>query len=86
MRKHRKHAIDVLLKTDLAKAAKVLPPWLGVLDAEDDGVMLRAQADDLDWFARELAGLSFDFEIVEPRELRAAVKRHAKRLAALADG
>jgi predicted DNA-binding transcriptional regulator YafY len=81
----RTHAIDVLLKTDLATARKALPPWLGVLDAVDEGVVLRAQADDLDWFARELAGFQFAFEIIGPKALRAAVVRCAKRLMAMVE-
>ena len=31
-----------------------------------DGVLLRAQADDLDWIARELARLPFDFSVKSP--------------------
>jgi predicted DNA-binding transcriptional regulator YafY len=78
----RTHAIDVLLKTDPAAASTALPGWLGVLDAVEGGVLLRAQADDLDWFARQLAGLPFAFEIVAPRALRKAVIRHARHLLA----
>ena len=36
------------------------------------------QADDLDWFARELSRLSFDFSVLAPAALRAAVKRQRR--------
>ena len=48
------------------------------------GVLLRAQADDLDWIARELARLPFDFSVRSPGALRAAIARTAQRLAQLA--
>ncbi len=36
---------------------------VGVLEWKTKGVLLRAQADDLDWIARELARLPFDFSV-----------------------
>jgi predicted DNA-binding transcriptional regulator YafY len=47
-------------------------------------VLLRSSADDLAWFARQLAGVSFDFEIRTPVELRTELARCAARLHALA--
>jgi len=57
----------VLLKTELHIAQRELFPSLGLLQQLDDGVLLRAQADNLDWFARELSRLPFEFEIRRPR-------------------
>ena len=52
----------------------------GVLEWQDDGVLLRGQADDLDWIARELARLPFDFSVRAPAALRGALGRVARRL------
>jgi predicted DNA-binding transcriptional regulator YafY len=80
----RTHAIEVLLKTELEVAQRELFSSLGVLEQASDGVMLRAQADNLDWFARELSRLPFDFEIRRPMELRGALSRCALRIQRLA--
>jgi predicted DNA-binding transcriptional regulator YafY len=76
----RAFSIEVLLRTDLKTAQEELFSTIGVLEAVEDGVVLRSQADDLEWFARQLAGLSFAFQIRRPAELRDAVKRFAKNL------
>ena len=81
----RQHAITVLLKTTLEIAQARVFSALGVLVPRADGVVLQAQADDLDWFARQLAALSFDFEVLEPAALRVALKDCAKRLQRLSE-
>lgn len=80
----RTHAIRVLLKADLQRAQRELFAWLGVLEPCDTGVILHSQAEDLPWYARELARLPFDFEIQHPPELRAAVADCARRLLEMA--
>jgi len=80
----RAHAVEVLLKTDLASAQRALVPYVGVLECVDEGVLLRAQADDLDWIARELARLPFDFSVKSPTALRGAIARISQRLDRLA--
>lgn len=77
----RAHAVEVMLKTDLASAQRAVVPYVGVLECVDEGILLRAQADDLNWIARELARLPFDFKVRSPDALRAAVARTAQRLA-----
>jgi predicted DNA-binding transcriptional regulator YafY len=81
----RAHAVEVLLDTDLASAQCALVPYVGVLECVEGGVLLRAQADDLDWMARELARLPFGFRVKAPAALRGAIARIAKRLARLAE-
>lgn len=81
----RRHAVTVLLKTDMATARRELFPTLGLLEPASGGVLLSAQSDDLDWFARELARLPFAFEVRHPRGLRTALRARAKSLLALAD-
>jgi predicted DNA-binding transcriptional regulator YafY len=76
--------IEVLLHTDLATARRAFSLGFGLLEPLDAGVLLRSSADDLAWFARQLAGVSFDFEIRTPVELRTELARCAARLHALA--
>jgi len=47
-------------------------------------VVLRGQTDDLDWFARELARLPFEFEIRHPAALRESLRVRARALLAAA--
>ena len=76
----RAFAVEAFLETDLATAQRELFPAAGVLEWVGDGVLLRGQVDDLDWFARELARLPFTFRIRRPAALRTAVEAHARRL------
>ncbi len=57
---------------------------IGVFQASERGVVLHSQADDLCWFARQLARLSCGFEVIAPRRLAAEVARHARHLLAQA--
>jgi predicted DNA-binding transcriptional regulator YafY len=76
----RAHAIEVLLHTDLERAMRETFDAIGVFTPEGEGVRLSGQADDLDWFARELARLPFDFAVLSPPALRSAVRRQGARL------
>jgi predicted DNA-binding transcriptional regulator YafY len=78
----RTHVIEVLLRTDLDTARRAFPLAFGVLEPADDGIALHASADDLSWFARQLAGLPFDFRIVAPDALRGELDRPVARLLA----
>jgi len=82
----RAHAIEVLLKTDLASAQRRLFGAFGLLECCAGGVLLRSQADDLGWFARELAGLPFPFEIRQPLALRDTLSAVARQLLGCAHG
>ncbi len=53
---------------------------IGLFVPDGDQVMLHSQADDLAWYARQLARLSFDFEVIEPVALNQAVRDCAERL------
>ena len=76
----REHAVEVLLGTDLEVARRYLSPTVGVLEWASNGVLLRAQINDLSWFARELARLPFTFEVRKPEGLRDALETVARRL------
>jgi predicted DNA-binding transcriptional regulator YafY len=76
----RAFAIEVLLATDLETARRAMFPAAGLLAAVPAGALLRSQADDLAWFALELARLPFAFEILRPQGLRDALAAHAATL------
>jgi predicted DNA-binding transcriptional regulator YafY len=76
----RAFAIEVLLKTDLAAARAQLFPEAGVFEETVDGVVIHNQSDELDWFARQLAAMPFEFEIRSPPQLREAVGECVRRL------
>lgn len=76
--------IEVLLMTDLATARGQMHSSLGVLETSDDGVLLRSREDDLDWYARQLARLPFDFRVKKPGALRDSLRECALRLQRLA--
>ena len=82
----RAHAVEVMLDTDLERARRVVFVELGTLTACERGVRLDAQADDLDWVARELARLPFGFTIKKPAALRRALVAHGRALIARAGG
>lgn len=82
----RAFTIEVLLETDLETARRELFPTAGVLEWSGKGVRLRSQADDLRWFALELARLPFGFEILQPNALRDELAAHAARLLELSGG
>jgi predicted DNA-binding transcriptional regulator YafY len=82
----RAFTIEVLLKTDIAAVRAHLFAEAGVLAQTAEGVLLHAQSDELDWFARQLAGMPFDFEIRQPPALHAAVRECVQRLLRCTEG
>jgi predicted DNA-binding transcriptional regulator YafY len=76
----RAHAVEVWIEASEKAVKKILPQALGVLEPVGDGLLLFAQADDLDWLARELARLPFRFEVRRPAALAAALATLGRRL------
>ncbi|HYD80424.1 MAG TPA: YafY family protein [Paucimonas sp.] len=76
----RATAVEVLLCADMDRATEELGKHIGVFEPHEQSVLLRARTDSIDWFARQLARLSFRFEIREPPELRSALRACAERL------
>ena len=72
------------LKTDLANARAAFFDEIGLFQPVGVDVLLHSQVDDLDWYARQLARLPFDFAVVEPAPLRLALRDLASRLRRLA--
>ncbi|MFN8502050.1 helix-turn-helix transcriptional regulator [Kouleothrix sp.] len=77
-------AIEVLLQTDLETARGRVPETLATLEPTAEGVVLRCNVQNLDWFAHFLAGLHFPLVVRQPSELRAELRALAERVAALA--
>ena len=80
----RTHRVEVVLRTDPMQARNAFSPAIGLFDATRRGTLLRARTDDLAWFARQLAGVPFDFEIRSPKRLRKELAALAIRLHRLA--
>ncbi len=79
----RTHAIVVrFAQADMATVRRAIPPYIGKLTQERGRIRLDAQADDLDWFARELARLRLNFEIATPKALRLVLVTHLQNLLA----
>jgi predicted DNA-binding transcriptional regulator YafY len=72
---------ELFLHTDLECARRELFNGLGVPEAVEEGVLLKGYCDELEWYARELMRLPFDFDIRQPVELRATLARLASGLA-----
>jgi predicted DNA-binding transcriptional regulator YafY len=81
----RKHPFEVLLKTNIQTAQMEVFDVLGVLEATEQGVVMRGSVEDLEWLARQLSRFSFDFIVREPDQLRAALQRRSMQLAELAE-
>jgi predicted DNA-binding transcriptional regulator YafY len=76
----RAHPVVLRFHADLANVRRAIPPYLGKLTQQASGVRLDAQADDLAWFARDLARLHLEFEIVKPKALKVALVAHIRKL------
>ena len=82
----RAYAVEVMLDTDLANARRSVFVEMGVPEATPRGVLLKVQADDLEWVARELARLPFGFRIIKPVALKRALEQRARELLELVAG
>lgn len=80
----RRFAFELLLKTDLATAHSEVFDVLGVLEVNEEGVILRGSAEDLDWLARQISIFSFDFAVLSPAELKEELEKHSVKLSNLA--
>lgn len=76
----RTHRVEVLLHAGREQALEAVPPYLGELLEHAQGMLLHAEADDLDWVARELCRLPCSFTVLAPQALRDALCGHATRL------
>lgn len=72
--------VDILLYTDMATARDRIPRQMAILTQAEDGVLMRCYTNSLDWLARYLAGLWIDFSVIQPKEMRTALRRVARKL------
>ncbi len=72
--------IEVLLELPLAEARRRIAPDMGTLEETRGGVLLRTQADELDYMARYLVQIDCPFRVLHPPELRDAVRKLASSL------
>jgi predicted DNA-binding transcriptional regulator YafY len=77
----RKYAFELLLKTDIETAHREVFDVLGILEATEEGIILRGSVEDLDWLARQISIFSFDFVVREPGELKAELEKHSVKIA-----
>lgn len=77
--------VRVMLHTCKEQAAEVLGSMASMLELQDEGLLLSTRTDSARWFALWLSQLPFDFSILEPVELKQALKVQADKLAAIAD-
>lgn len=78
--------VEAFLETTPETAALELGESIGLYQPHAGGVLFRTQTDDIDWMARQLARVSFRFEIRKPAALRQALKLQAERLRKLSAG
>jgi len=76
----REIPVEVLLKTDIKTAMLELGEHIGLFEPCAGGVLFKTRTDGIDWMARQLARLSFGFEIRAPTALMESLKAHAGKL------
>jgi predicted DNA-binding transcriptional regulator YafY len=60
---------------------RTVPRDVGVLETDEHGTtLMRVGGDEVAWIARWLAGFPYAFEVIEPPELRDALRELADRL------
>jgi predicted DNA-binding transcriptional regulator YafY len=77
-------SVEVLLETPIEDARRQLPAMGLTLERTGGGTLLRCSTWDLGWVARVLSGVSSPFVVRRPAELRAALRRRAEEISALA--
>jgi predicted DNA-binding transcriptional regulator YafY len=76
--------IRVLLELSLDEARRRVAPDTGTLEAVRGGVLLRTQADNLEWMARLLIHIGCPFRVLDPPELRAALRATVRQISRFA--
>lgn len=77
---------EVLLLTDLDQARRLIPPATAMLEAVEQGILMRCYTENLDEYARLLVGLDCSLLVLSPPELCQALDRLANRASRLAAG
>lgn len=77
--------VEVLIEGPIEDIARRLPRTIATLTATPTGVLMRAQAAELDSVARLLASLEWPFTVHSPDQLRRSLKDLAQQLTAAAE-
>jgi hypothetical protein len=82
------HVVRLRMKASAQQVAEWMPRWLGVLDPVDDtSCILRIGLDDLELLPSYAGHLRVDFELIDPPEAAAYLRRSGERLlAAIGEG
>jgi predicted DNA-binding transcriptional regulator YafY len=72
--------IEAFLAASLEEAEQRVSPYGASLEAHGDGVIARFNVDSLDWAARYLVALGVPFVVLQPVELREALRELAVRI------
>jgi predicted DNA-binding transcriptional regulator YafY len=73
--------IQVLLELSIEEARRRIAPDTGTLEVTRGGVLLRTQADNFEWVARLLIQVGCPFRVLDPPELRDALRQVARQIA-----
>jgi predicted DNA-binding transcriptional regulator YafY len=76
--------VQVVLHTDKISAAQAMGSTASILKPLPEGLLLSTRTDSCHCLALWLSQLPFDFSVVEPPELKHALKQHAERLMGIA--
>ncbi len=74
------HTVAILFRADQTAVRRMVSASIGTLTEHRGRIRLDAQIDDLPAFARDLARLPLDFEIVKPKALKTALLSHVQHL------
>ena len=73
------YQLEVLIKAPMEEAQQVIPRAMGTLEQTDEGVLLRRAIPQVDWIAYFLVGLDLPLRVIQPVELRDAIRAIAKK-------
>lgn len=76
--------VQVLLHTDKTSAAQAMGSTASILKPLPEGLLLSTRTDSCHCLALWLSQLPFDFSVIEPPELKHALKQQAERLLGIA--
>lgn len=71
--------VEVVLKTSLEEAQKVILPMMGTLEETAEGVILRRHAGELEWMVYLLVSMDFPVIVKAPEQLRERIRQVGKR-------
>ncbi|MDO9477387.1 MAG: YafY family protein [Pseudohongiella sp.] len=74
----RQYPVSLILHTDMTSASSYLHGLEGLLQQQDDGLLMNTSTDSVQWFARWLVQMPFQISILQPLSLWQAVDAHLR--------